>query len=145
MLKARIVQNILGKSSDDSLLLKDFFGQQDQGRHAHNEPVAWNVELFLLRNVVANMVGQSICGGEEDITLSMQRRGKRRGKGILGGVYHLPRKHYPINSENFKPGNGNKKEFDKDRTLRQVMSCNSHKCNRYWVSFSNSFEKSQIG
>ena len=24
-------------------------------------------------------------------------------------VYHLPRKPYPINSENFKSGNGNKK------------------------------------
>ena len=30
--KARIVQKILGKSSDDSLLLKDFFGPQSVGR-----------------------------------------------------------------------------------------------------------------
>ena len=33
MWKARIVQKILGKSSDDSLLLKDFFGPQSPASH----------------------------------------------------------------------------------------------------------------
>ena len=46
-------------------------------------------------------------------------------------LYHkLPRKHYPIGSENFKPGNGNKTRFDKDRGPSRVMSRNSHKYNR---------------
>ena len=40
-----------------------------------------------------------------------------------------------IHSENFKPGNGNKQFFDKDRGPNRVMSHNSHKCNRYRVIF----------
>ena len=33
----------------------------------------------------------------------------REWHGGTGSLYHLPRKHYPINSENFKPGNGDEK------------------------------------
>ena len=45
-------------------------------------------------------------------------------------------KYFPITSENFKSGNGNK-HFDKDSGPRRVMSRNSRKYNRYWVIFQN--------
>ena len=37
-------------------------------------------------------------------------------------LYHLPQKHYPINSEMFESGYGNEKCCDKDGGPRRVMS-----------------------
>ena len=83
-----------------------------------------------------NHIAQKTC--PSSVWALLQKTPPQR---LLESIYHLPRKHYPINSENFRSGNGNKKIFDKVRGPGRVMSCSPHRYNRYHILF----EKARSG